>query len=1475
MDGLTEGVVYSRMATRSYGDGANDPIDLEHRGKYALENGTISLSFSLDNLFGSYALISKDGRENNDGDLTVWVQNGVLKVRMQDGSNEKWMTVPIVLEEETTYQFAMTFGEGGLGVWVNGEMLAAEPTFKADLTANTQNLVIGGTKAWRSNQDDDPHDVFDGDIGHVQIFDQALGGQEMIQLASNVDMMLGHHAMHHATMADLMPVFEQMHHGSDTLKDMFSDYGVSHHGHIMRDLTLWTGTDGDDDEDGTNADDAKLGGAGNDSIHSRDGDDIVQGGTGNDMIWGGAGNDILDGGEGEDRLYGGAGNDILIARGDGREGAVAYDPDRDEGDPYNELTNGKLYPDQPVPADDFLKGGTGADIFYFQTLINAKARYIEKHTRDDGTINWHGVAGENDNIHDHWVDVLGDDILADFNRAEGDRIVIEGHTTEIRYITYGDADKNGVLDHSVISLYSDQGGGGGAHNQDELGTITVYGDLVKLSDIEHSAAPAYGIVATAEDIAEALAPTEVAEDIRQGRPSPLAESEGPVLPSGATPIMEIVDQANLSGEEGDYLNVGHAKALELENGTISLSFTLDQLFGKYALVSKDARGREDGEFTVFVENGVLTIAMENDEGKTEWLSIPEVLSAGQTYQFALTFGDDGIQLWLDGEMRAAEPTFKANLTDNESNLVIGASRAWRSDQNDEAHDRFEGDISDVLIFDTALEGADMIALAKNTDMMKGHHAEHHAAMSDLMPIFDQLHHGSETLKEMLMDYGVSHHGHVMHEMDMMMGGADENNLRGKGGMQGINGGAGDDNVHGRGGNDMLQGGTGNDVVKGGGGNDILDGGEGEDKLLGGKGNDLLIARGDGREGEVAFDADRDEGDPYNELTNGKLYPDQPVAAGDYLVGGKGADIFYFQTLINAKQRYIEKHTRDDGTINWHGVAGENDNIHDHWVDVQGHDIVADFSRAEGDRLVIEGHTTEIRDIVYGDADGNGTLDHSIIYLYSEQGRNGGAHNQDDLGTITVYGDLVKESDIEHTAAPAYGIVATSEDMDEAITPSEVSEDINFSAPKSLPGLAKAANGRKAAFSAQGDFEFDSDERSALIFDHTDAMDVRNGTIAFSFRADALTDHQWLFSKDASGNANGHMVAYLNNEGDLTIRLQDVEDSHYYTIENAVEIGQTYDFALSFGNEGMEVYLDGARVAYDKEVTVGLNSNEEALIVGANGWSNTPGETDKINSYFSGEISDVALFGRQMDGADLYGDQERANVLSLDGTCDKFEVQRDGSGALSVTDGTNTYSLDGMEYVAFKDLTFRTEDITFGTGGADSLPGGVTSDLIFGLGGNDRIDARGNDDVVQGGAGNDSIYGGSGSDKLFGDAGDDYIEGGAQGDRLYGGAGNDELKGLDGADRFYGGIGDDTIFGHSWGEEGTSGNDRVYYDGNFEDYSFETHSYFHNRRGEQVEQLIVTDDASGGLDGFYEGRDKLTDIDYLVFADQTVAVDDLL
>ena len=115
-------------------------------------------------------------------------------------------------------------------------------------------------------------------------------------------------------------------------------------------------------------------------------------------------------------------------------------------------------------------------------MVNAKDEIVAKHVNADGTIDWVGVTGENNATHDHWVDGFGNDVIRDFNRAQGDKIEISAHTAEVQSIQYKDSNGDGKNDYSVITVISQQGNAG-AHDEDLLGTITVYGNLVKQSDI--------------------------------------------------------------------------------------------------------------------------------------------------------------------------------------------------------------------------------------------------------------------------------------------------------------------------------------------------------------------------------------------------------------------------------------------------------------------------------------------------------------------------------------------------------------------------------------------------------------------------------------------------------------------------------------------------------------------------------------------------------------------------------------------------------------------------------------------------------------------------------------------------------------------------------------------------------------------------------------------------------------------------------
>jgi Ca2+-binding RTX toxin-like protein len=251
------------------------------------------------------------------------------------------------------------------------------------------------------------------------------------------------------------------------------------------------GSSGHDHLNGTSTGNVLFSGRGDDDVAGMAGNDMLDGGRGNDMIWGGSGNDrlsggvgndLLVGGFGSDRMDGGSGNDTLLSRSDAGEMVAAQD-----GKTQIFASETAAF----TSVRDVLTGGSGADTFRFEGLVNAKDEIVAKHVNTDGTIDWHGVTGENTNVHDHWVDGFGNDVITDFNRKQGDKIEISAHTAEVKSIQHLDSNGDGRADYSLITVISQQGASG-AHDEDLLGTITVYGNLVKASDIHVDAASVYG-----------------------------------------------------------------------------------------------------------------------------------------------------------------------------------------------------------------------------------------------------------------------------------------------------------------------------------------------------------------------------------------------------------------------------------------------------------------------------------------------------------------------------------------------------------------------------------------------------------------------------------------------------------------------------------------------------------------------------------------------------------------------------------------------------------------------------------------------------------------------------------------------------------------------------------------------------------------------------------------------------------------------
>jgi hypothetical protein len=218
-------------------------------------------------------------------------------------------------------------------------------------------------------------------------------------------------------------------------------------------------------------------------------------------------------------------------------------------------------------------------------------------------------------------------------------------------------------------------------------------------------------------------------------------------------------------------------------------------------------------------------------------------------------------------------------------------------------------------------------------------------------------------------------------------------------------------------------------------------------------------------------------------------------------------------------------------------------------------------------------------------------------------------------------------------------------------------------------------------------------------------------------------------------------------------------------------------------------------------------------------------------------------------------------LQLTGLRNLKGVGNDGKNVITGNDGDNF--LDGKN--GFDTLKGGAGDDTLlGGGGVDQLVGGDGSDTYQVSSNEDQIveTARdGDQDVVESsvsyelGANLEVLtLTGSGNIDGTGNELDNTVEGNSGANNLQGAEGDDTLTGDGGNDTLDGGAGDDRI-------DGGTGADQVVYLGNEDDYKifFDTDS-----------ATWVVEDVNGeDGDGIDEGRDELTGVEALVFADVTL------
>ena len=210
--------------------------------------------------------------------------------------------------------------------------------------------------------------------------------------------------------------------------------------------------------------------------------------------------------------------------------------------------------------------------------------------------------------------------------------------------------------------------------------------------------------------------------------------------------------------------------------------------------------------------------------------------------------------------------------------------------------------------------------------------------------------------------------------DSIMGGDGDDTLDGGAGDDEIDGGAGDDSIMGGDSADKLQGGAGDDVLMGGAGDDTLEGGAGTDTIDGGLGNDTLSFANAAAGVTVDLTVEPDD-DGYRTLAGdrvkdietvmGSPFDDVFTGAGDdVLAGGLGDDTYVINPTSGGDIGDPIMEDEDEGvdTIRFTGVDA---NGAARGVGVSSSDLESLPDNVEN--VVAEGN---VRDFIWGNDEDN-------------------------------------------------------------------------------------------------------------------------------------------------------------------------------------------------------------------------------------------------------------------------------------------------------------------------------------------------------------------------------------------------------------------------------------------------------------------------------------------------------------------------
>ncbi|MEM6693094.1 MAG: tandem-95 repeat protein [Pseudomonadota bacterium] len=747
--------------------------------------------------------------------------------------------------------------------------------------------------------------------------------------------------------------------------------------------------------------------------------------------------------------------------------------------------------------------------------------------------------------------------------------------------------------------------------------------------------------------------------------------------SAASNILTIKQSADLvydapgvmtfDGTANTVIELPHDPNWEISEGTIAFSFNAATTAKDQGLFTKDASFFEGGGNHALIYLDKSTLVARFQDGENQVLLEFPGIEAGVEYEVAATFGADGIELWVDGNLVGSDPLVMDWTEGPNIEWVQWGGRGWSSATGEAGFDApFEGTISDKQIYSSVLDASLIAALAGSsagTNSAPTPVDDDVAATEDtaaVIALADLLSNDSDPDGDTVSFDGIvvpPANGALVDNLDGTLTYTPDANFNGSDGfaitVSDGNGGVAQSNVF---------------VTVAAVNDDPTAVNDEESVVTGTSVVVALLANDSDVDGDgliLASVSDGANGTVVNNNDGTVTYTPTGAFTGtdtfSYTISdGNGGEATASVTMLVLAEPNADPVAANDAYSTNEDVpltVAVTEGVLDNDTDTNGDPLTASVTDdVDNGTLALnsDGSFTYTPDadfngtdtFTYAADDGKGGIDTAEVSITVNPVNDDPVANNDVATTaedITVSIDVLgNDTDadgddllVSDVTQGANGTVGTDgSEVTYTPDPGFTGEDsFTYDVSDGEGGVDTATvtvtvtdvpDFPQPVFTQDGVTEYNGSAGAVDNYAPDPALNIPQGTITFSFCADDPGDRQGLVVRDANQFEGGgnHFMSMVEKDT-LRVRFQDESNSAEFIIPG-INGDQEYEVAAFFGPDGVGLYLDGVLVGFDPTVTPDLTNSDQWLNVGGLGWSSDDGDSSFTNP-LDGKIVDLAVF----------------------------------------------------------------------------------------------------------------------------------------------------------------------------------------------------------------------------------------------------------